>query len=232
MWAAAKNDRVHLPPPPLKPFDLRPPPFLSSSPHPPLQVVLLASASFSTLSLVITHFSGQATEQRRAELALEARPLLPPWPQRGLAPPACARRGLPAADRSPPCCLPLVCLQLEREKARRAQLGELYDVTAQYRGPLLEAAIDLEQALWHLVRRGRCCRRLAVEPRGAVLAQGCLPGADSIPVPAARPTQITDAGLRQQPAEPLSADCADCDSNRSYVMFTIAQLLGFVEVSG
>ena len=44
--------------------------------------------------------------------------------------------------------------QLERDKERQKQLSELSDVAARYRGPLLEAAIDLEQALWHVVRAG------------------------------------------------------------------------------
>lgn len=57
--------------------------------------------------------------------------------------------------------------QLENQKERQKQLAELYDVTARYRGPLLEAAIDLEQALWHLVGTPR---RLACLPAPTVPA--------------------------------------------------------------
>ncbi|EFN53050.1 expressed protein [Chlorella variabilis] len=42
-------------------------------------------------------------------------------------------------------------LELERGKLSLAQLAEIRGVTARYRGPLLESAIDLEQRLWHLI---------------------------------------------------------------------------------
>jgi len=45
-------------------------------------------------------------------------------------------------------------VQLERGKLSLQQLAEIRGVTARYRGPLLESAIDLEQRLWHLVGGG------------------------------------------------------------------------------
>lgn len=67
----------------------------------------------------------------------------------------------------PPPSLPRAPPQLEREKRQQAQLAEIRGAIARYRGPLLEAAIDLEQALWHLVRQRGACRPPAAGCAGA-----------------------------------------------------------------
>ena len=79
-----------------------------------------------------------------------------------------------------------MALELERDKLFQQQLRELQGVIARYRGPLLEAAIDLEQRLWHLV------------------TDQCF---DS--------WNTTDGRLEEE---------------SRYLMFTLSQFLGFVEV--
>jgi hypothetical protein len=54
---------------------------------------------------------------------------------------------------------PLPRPQLERGKLSLQQYAEVRGVTARYRGPLLESAIDLEQRLWHLVTEWPLQRR-------------------------------------------------------------------------
>ena len=41
-------------------------------------------------------------------------------------------------------------LQVERQKSFASAQQELQSLTARYRGPLLEACVDLENRLWHL----------------------------------------------------------------------------------
>lgn len=53
------------------------------------------------------------------------------------------------------CCysMPQACralLQVERQKSFATAQQELQSLTARYRGPLLEACVDLENRLWHL----------------------------------------------------------------------------------
>lgn len=45
----------------------------------------------------------------------------------------------------------VLLLQLERERLAAQQAAELESIIARYRGPLLEASIDLEQRIYHLL---------------------------------------------------------------------------------
>ncbi|KAL4419076.1 hypothetical protein ABPG77_002217 [Micractinium sp. CCAP 211/92] len=93
-----------------------------------------------------------------------------------------------------------LALELEHQKERQKQLAELYAVTARYRGPLLESVIDLEQALWHLLT-----------------SAGRHPGGGEEP---------EDEGSAGQ--VPWAAD--EPESDMCYLLFTLAQFLGFLEV--
>ena len=42
-------------------------------------------------------------------------------------------------------------MQLEQQRQFQAELAQVNSVVAKYRGPLLEAALTLEQRLWHLL---------------------------------------------------------------------------------
>ena len=53
-----------------------------------------------------------------------------------------------AAAACPKACRAL--LQVERQKSFATAQQELQSLTARYRGPLLEACVDLENRLWHL----------------------------------------------------------------------------------
>ena len=49
------------------------------------------------------------------------------------------------------CPLPPPPLQAERERQKNERVSELRSMTARYRGPLLEATVDLEQRLYHMI---------------------------------------------------------------------------------
>ena len=64
--------------------------------------------------------------------------------------PVCGPRHflLLAAEDCPKACRAV--LQVERQKSFASAQHELQSLTARYRGPLLEACVDLENRLWHL----------------------------------------------------------------------------------
>ncbi|GBG00385.1 hypothetical protein Rsub_13137 [Raphidocelis subcapitata] len=75
--------------------------------------------------------------------------------------------------------------ELEKERRMRLEMNQVASTVGRYRGPLLEASVDLEQRFWHaLTRTGEW-----------------TPGADAL-----------------------------CFEEVTYTLFTLAQLLGFMEV--
>ena len=119
------------------------------------------------------------------------------------------------------CRYTFAAVQLERDKRSQQQLSEVRGVIARYRGPLLESAIDLEQRLWHLVRRLlRCSDSLICAARSVQL----LAGAGEILYGAAVGNQYPIRFVFM--CVPKVADqcsATDCAEDIRYLMYTLAQ---------
>ena len=103
-------------------------------------------------------------------------------------------------------------LEVDRERTVAAARAELQSLLARYRGPLLEAAIDLEQRLWHL----------ACFPEEWELSPRALAACD-VTTPATSPPQLALA-------PGCGPDAGLCGDEVNYAAFCVAQFLGFVEV--